>query len=81
VRATAVLVRHRGRHLGVAFAELTDIDLTRLEKAIADAPPAVRKLSAETVSGVSRSAGDVAVSRDTDFELIAESGTDIVFIA
>jgi len=65
----------------VAFAELTDADLTRLEKAIADAPPAVRKPSAETVSGVSRSAGDVVVSRDTDLELTAESGPDIVFIA
>jgi hypothetical protein len=81
VRATAVLVRHTARHLGVAFAELTDADLTRLEKAIADAPPAVRKPSAETVSGVSRSAGDVVVSRDTDLELTAESGPDIVFIA
>lgn len=81
VHCTAVPVRQTPGHLGVAFADLSDGDLTRLRELIADPPP-VRELRAETVSDASLAArGAVSVSTDTDFELIADSGPDIVFIA
>jgi diguanylate cyclase (GGDEF)-like protein/PAS domain S-box-containing protein len=94
VRCTGVLVRETPSHVGVTFADLPDADLTRLGEVIADPPPAVRNVRAETVSDETvsdetvsdetvsdASRADVVVSPNTDFELIADSGPDIVFIA
>ena len=66
VHCAAVLVRETPGHLGVAFANLSDGDLTRLRELIADPPP-VGELRAESVSDASLAAGGaVIVSRDTD---------------
>jgi PAS domain S-box-containing protein len=95
VRCAASLVRQTASHLSVAFAEIEDVDLIRLEKAVADHPAA----AAEAVIGISGSEtpavgvgepvpgipgfddAGVAAVRDGYFELIVDSIPQIVFIA
>ena len=48
VRCTASLARHSADHLGVAFADIEDPDLIRIEKALADQPKAPAAAAART---------------------------------
>ena len=52
VRCTAVLCRDSGSHLGVAFAEVEDADLIRLERTVADHPGAPVVPAAEAGRGI-----------------------------